>query len=365
MPLAIVPFSLIDDRIVVRLLLDGKGPFTFVLDSGAGNTTTPQVVAELGLQTHGSFTISGTGAGTETARHARIAQVALGTIGMTDQEFTVVSLDDVRKSSGLPAFDGLIGAEFFSKYVVRIDAAAQTLAVYDPRRFTYTGAGMVFTVTGRGIPQVAASVDGIAGQFTVDTGDRFGVTLMEPTIARDHVLERYDHRVKTITGWGIGGPVPGYVTRAGELELGTVTLVHPLLRLPTVDGGFFASARLTGSIGMGVAEHFTMIFDYPHKRLIFEDPRLDDGQPYDRSGLWLNSGASGFDVAAVAEGSPAASAGLREGDAIVAVDGVPSAEIPLADLRARLRGPAGTRIAVTVAHDGERRNVELVLQDLV
>jgi hypothetical protein len=35
--------------------------------------------------------------------------------------------------------DGLLGAEFIERYVVRIDPARHTIAFYDPKGFTYPG----------------------------------------------------------------------------------------------------------------------------------------------------------------------------------------------------------------------------------
>lgn len=361
-----VPFDFVDNRIVVHLRLDGQGPFAFVLDSGASYSLSPQVVARLGLATDGSFTISGTGAGRAHASRVRVARVGLGPIVMRDQTFMVFDFDGIRKSSALPELDGLIGSELLSRYVVRIDYRAGTLTLIDPAQYVYAGAGDVLPISFAGTtPRVEASLDGIEGTFTIDTGDRMDVTLMEPVIERDHLLERYSPRVATITGWGIGGAVPGYVARAHDLELGTIDVKDPLLRLPTVSGGFFASHRLTGSIGTGVTDRFTVTFDYAHRRMILEDPAPDGRDAYDRSGLWLNQAAAGFDVAAVAPESPADQAGITAGERIVAVNGTPAEALSLASVRALLRGDPGTRVVLTVAGAERAGDVTVTLADLV
>jgi hypothetical protein len=361
-----IPFQFVDNRVVLALTLDGKGPFSFVLDSGASFTASPQTVAALHLSPHGSFWLGGTGAGQQRASRVRIASVTLGPVTMKDQDFTVVDLDDIHKASALPAFDGLIGSELFARYVVRVDYRARTLTLTDPARFAYSGAGTVVPIVLRdGVPRVAATLDGIAGTFTVDLGDRMDVTFMEPVIERDQLIARYSPRVETITGWGIGGSVPGYVARAQDLQVGALDVKAPLLRLPTVAGGFFTSRWLTGSIGTGVADRFTVTLDYAHKRLIFEDPAPEQRNAYDRSGLWLNQGSDAFDVAAVAPESPAAAAGLTSGDRVVAVNGVPAGKIMLADVRTWLRAEPGTRVTLTVERDGVRSDLRVTLQDLV
>jgi carboxyl-terminal processing protease len=50
------------------------------------------------------------------------------------------------------------------------------------------------------------------------------------------------------------------------------------------------------------------------------------------------------------EGNPAIRAGLRTGDAIVAVDNQPTAGLPLDDVERRIRGPRGTVVALRVKH---------------
>jgi len=50
--------------------------------------------------------------------------------------------------------------------------------------------------------------------------------------------------------------------------------------------------------------------------------------------------------------SPAATAGVREHDVLVAVDGVAVGTLDVDAISAKLRGPAGSRVALTIARDG-------------
>ena len=68
----------------------------------------------------------------------------------------------------------------------------------------------------------------------------------------------------------------------------------------------------------------------------------------------------------VVAGGPGAKAGLAPGDRIVAVNGEPAATVTLPVVRERLRtGPPGTKVRLTVDTNGVRRDVTLVLEDLV
>ena len=62
------------------------------------------------------------------------------------------------------------------------------------------------------------------------------------------------------------------------------------------------------------------------------------------------------------EGSPAWQAGLASGDAIVRVDGKPTAGISVEEAAGLLRGPEGTEVTVTVRREGESGEHEFTLK---
>jgi carboxyl-terminal processing protease len=63
-------------------------------------------------------------------------------------------------------------------------------------------------------------------------------------------------------------------------------------------------------------------------------------------------------VVSVARGGPAERAGLRPGDAIVAVDGVLAAELSADELSERVRGEVGSRVTLRArGPDGATRDV--------
>lgn len=64
-------------------------------------------------------------------------------------------------------------------------------------------------------------------------------------------------------------------------------------------------------------------------------------------------------VREVAPGLGAARAGLLPGDEIVMIDGLYVRDLRAADVRARLRGEAGTTVALTVLRGDEVRHVKV------
>ena len=57
--------------------------------------------------------------------------------------FPTIDKQDFSQEVGRP-YQGTLGADFFSRVVVEIDYARQTVRLYDPAAYKYTGKGAVF-----------------------------------------------------------------------------------------------------------------------------------------------------------------------------------------------------------------------------
>lgn len=80
-------------------------------------------------------------------------------------------------------------------------------------------------------------------------------------------------------------------------------------------------------------------------------------------GVDLSLTDDGLSVDAVEDGSPAAEAGLQEGDVITAINGVTIADLDLRELMQALWKGEG-KLTLTVLRDGEEATIELDLSDL-
>nr|QVV57694.1 carboxyl-terminal processing protease [Myxococcales bacterium] len=91
-------------------------------------------------------------------------------------------------------------------------------------------------------------------------------------------------------------------------------------------------------------------------------PRQEGGAETEFEGIGavLAPGGAGIRIASLVEGGPAAEAGLQPGDKLVRIDGASAEEITYVDALQRLRGPAGTRVTITVAREGAG-NVEVTV----
>lgn len=76
-------------------------------------------------------------------------------------------------------------------------------------------------------------------------------------------------------------------------------------------------------------------------------------------GAYVDAEGEQVKIIAPIRGSPAEEAGLLAGDIVLKVDGVEITGMPQWDVIARVRGPAGTTVTLTVIHPGESEPVEI------
>lgn len=364
-----IPFELEDNRIFVDVKLNGKGPFHFILDSGAGNAITPEVARLLGLKLENPFQVSGVGENTEQGWRTAIDSIELGDIKGSNQAFSVFSLDTIKNAIGFRKFDGLIGFELFSSFVAKIDYQNSNVSFTDPGEFSYTGKGVVIPSEFSGhIPRIDAELDGFRGKFIIDTGDRSSLTLFVPFIEKNKLRDKYAPKIEVVTGWGIGGPVKAQVIRTGTLKLDEFAVKDPVTRLPLLKSGGFTENAAIGSIGTGVLKRFNIIFDYRRSRLILEkNANFSTRDDYDGAGMWLSQKGEIFAVTDIAAAGPAAGAGIRTGDEIISINGIKSESLSLPQVRTMLKyRPENTSdVKLTVQTGTARKEISLTLKEII
>ena len=362
-----VPFDLINNHIYVEVKLNGKGPFRILCDTGGANIITPTVAKELGVKSEGALQGRGVGEKSEDVGLAKLETLQVGDATLTDQLFAVYPMESFASVEGVEE-SGLIGYEVFKRFVVKVDYEHSVLTLIVPSAFTYQGNGAKLPfVFNAHIPQVDGSIDGIAGKFDIDTGSRSSLDIMKPFVEKHDLVTKYNAKTEAVTGFGVGGAARSLLARAKVLQLGNVEVHNPVTELSVQEKGAFTSPYVAGNVGAGVLKRFNITFDYAHQELILEpNANYDKPDVFDRSGMWVNQGAGAFEVMDVTAGGPAAAAGIKVGDKIVAVDGQPAAQITLPDLRKRFKSEsAGTKVRLAVKSGDQQRDVELVLKDLV
>ena len=362
-----LPIRLLNNHVYVQARVNGKGPYTFIVDTGGHTLIAPRVAKEAGLQVFGEGSSSGAGEKTATLGFARYREVALGPVRLTDQPAFITDIYD-PSIEGIPV-DGMVGFELFARFAVQLDYGARTMTITDFDAFKAPDAAtrVPFKFYDH-LPAVDGLIDDLPARFDIDTGSRAEVDITSPYVARQGLRGRYQPGIRAITGWGVGGAAHSYVVRMPSLTLGSVKVPSVVSGLSEAKAGSFSDPSYDGNIGSGLLKRFVVTFDYSHQAMYLKplDPQPADAGAFDRSGMWINAKDGGFEVEQVSPGGPAEQAGLLKGDVITAINGKSFRAEQLSDARTMLKTlPAGSDAELSIRRGGEQRTIRVRLRDLI
>ncbi|MBV8333363.1 MAG: aspartyl protease family protein [Candidatus Eremiobacteraeota bacterium] len=360
-----LPIDLIDNHVYLDVMLNGKGPYRFVFDTGGSNVIDPAVAAEIGAKGAGALQGSGAGSGTESFSFATVDSLQVGDATLRDQVFAV---GPVRQGFGVAAgqrVDGLIGFEVLARYVTTFDYGKHAVTLQMPGASPPAGAAVMPFFFGSTQPQFACTIDGIATSCAVDTGARNTITLLAPFVAAHPQVVPASHSAEGVGGFGVGGGDRGVLGRLSSLQFSQFTLHDLIAEYSEQKEGFFASPFLAANVGGGVWKRFAVTFDYVKQTMALQpNAAYDTRDAYERAGVFLITTGGKIVVYDVRPGTPAAAAGLVKGDTLVSIDGVPPASLQQA--REALNGAAGTVLHLQVTgKTGTARAVTMTLRDWV
>jgi len=348
--------------------VNGKGPYTFIVDSGGHTLLSSRVVSEAGLKPIGQSAESGAGEGHSTSGYVHYDEIAIGGVRLRDQTGFSAEIYD-KSIEGIPV-GGMVGFELIRRMVTTIDYGRHTLTFTDPTRFKPgkdQGVAVPFIFYDH-LPNVAGSIGDLPARFDIDTGSRAEIDVTSPFVAAHQLRARFAKGTSTVTGWGVGGPSRAYVVRLPSLKLGTVEVDHIAAGLSEAKHGSISDPNYDGNIGSALLKRFVVTFDYAHQVMYLKriTPTPPDVGTFDRSGLWINAKGGGYQITDVAKGGAGDQAGLAVGDIITAIDGKPVRDEDLADARGMLRDrPAGTRVRLTLRRGTQTHPVTLILRDQI
>jgi len=361
-----VPFELVDNHVDLPVMINGKGPFHFLFDSGGSNLIDTEVAKALGIGASGNAAGSGVGTNTEAVQFGTVDRLAIGGAVLRKQVFAIVPVRaGFGVASGQPV-DGLIGFEVLARFVTTFDYGGGRIVLQThPPAMRAHGALLPFTFNDQH-PNVACAIDGFAGRCDVDTGSRLALSVFTPFLAAHPSIVPQNASAVGANGFRVGGPSFGRPGRT-TLELGGFTLPDLITDLSTQTKGAFADPFTAGNIGAGVWKRFSVTFDYAAQTMTLEpNASLRAAETYDRSGMFLLVQSGHVIVADVRAGTPAAEAGIARGDVLTTIAGKAAADYALAEIRSLFRAAPGTVLPlVLTGKDGAQRSVTLTLRDYV
>jgi hypothetical protein len=360
-----VPIKVSENHVYLDVMLNGKGPFHFELDTGGANVVDPAVTKDLGVAGGGSIQVTGVGSASSDSSLAVIKTLQIGNALVTNQVFVVLP---IAKSVGMVhgmAMDGVIGYEVLSRFVTTFDYENKKIVFHMPGSYMPPPKTTVIPIVLYGTqPQFACSIDKVPTACTLDTGARDSISLFTPFVEAHPSVVPATLTAPGVNGFGVGGPHIGRLGRVQTLSFGGLTL-HDLVGDYTMQSkGGFAMPFIGANVGGAVWKRFTMTLDYRQLTMtLTPNANFNMRDYWDRSGVFLvNNGA--ITIIDIRPGTPAANAGLAKGDVIVSVNGVSG--LSLCQVRELLSAKPGTVDHLVIkSKDVATHDIDIILEDYV
>ncbi|HUV29689.1 MAG TPA: aspartyl protease family protein [Acidobacteriota bacterium] len=358
-----IPFQFVGNHLYVPVTVGCKVRL-WILDSGASvSVVTKRFADELGLQLEGDLKGRGVG-GTVDLKLTTLPPFSLPGVEFDEQTVAVVDLTELTRALGMDVA-GILGFDFLSRFVTGIDYASQLVSFYDPETFVYAGDGKELDVHVRdGLFRVKATLDGMhSGIWLFDLGA--SITSIDGAYAlRNGFTEM---KGVEVIGRGAANAFGTKNVRCKSIELAGFTVDNPIVNFSYGGTDTVSTQDQIGILGNTLFRNFVIYCDYANERVILEKgDKFNQEFPEDRSGMQLTGGEGGaVEVLFVADGTPAAKAGFRQGDIVQSVNGIDTEYIDgLIAVRRMLMEKPGTRYTFVVDRQDQEKNLKLKLANL-
>ncbi len=318
----VVPMDMHASQPVVEVLVNGKGPYRFLLDTGAAGCgrVTAEFARELDLPEVGEVIVGDpSGQNVETAKRVGIKSISIGDASFHDLE--MVRRDyKVQIDAGRTGISGILGFNLFHDTLLTMDYPNRKLTLEKGTLPAPDGKSVLAFESGHGVPQITFSVGDVEVKGHIDSGSMGGIAIPKSVAKKLHFKSEPVVVGKASTGFN------EFEIRSARLD-GQVRVGSIVVESPTVEiFDMFSDANLGGRFLQG----YRITFDQQNDRLRIVDGSGGRGvQPRYRVGLMMRPDGGSLVVENVLPG-PAQSAGLEAGDRIVKVNGESPEDVDLA-----------------------------------
>lgn len=346
--------------IIVKAAIDSlPDSLNFILDTGSGGISLDSLTADLlGIPTIASNrTIRGI-AGIKNVRFAYNHTLRLPGLAVDSLDFHI---NDYEMLSGVYGIniDGIIGYSFLRRYVVGVNFDTKIIQVFAQGPFKYPKNGHLLRPAIASLPmQFARLYDNrpFSARYYIDTGAGLCLLLSQMVVKDSSIFGPQKKMFKTIAE-GIGGKAEMGVTILKKFRIGQYNFRNMPVYIFSDAYNVTSYPFLSGLIGNDLLRRFNMIINYG-KSEIHLNPNNSYKEPFDYTytGFNMYQDEGAVYITDVMPGSPAAKAGLQEGDIIVALGNKFAGD--LQDYKNLIKEP-GSKLKILYSRNGVLNEVKL------
>jgi hypothetical protein len=366
-----VPFHIAEDAIIVDASVNNAS-VSLMFDTGFSGSVIVSDVIDIGKPT-GVMNLRDF-VGQFQAKTVKVKSLKLGQKTIDPEGMVAVQQPVGRMSMGYNAHtDGIMGFEVIQKNITEINFQNKKF-IFHPKSLDISTRvpdnKRTFLAKLLPIGHNSVEIDVLAPTgkkltLALDTGNAFYATTH-----RD-VLER--------VGLWSAGKQPMYMKQSGvasgAVDSWTLKLKNMVIFGVPVPESVWdiidapsSSAEGDGTVGFGFLKNFNVIIDYDRRRVWLENfTGQVTEEPPGEIGLFAFNDTSGkaLRVYGVSPDSPAAKAGIKEGDVILQIDGEDYTGKSFRQIRQVLEGPKGSKVKLSISRAGALKRYTLERVHLV
>ena len=265
------------------------------------------------------------------------------------------------------SIDGVLGWAKFRDRLFRIDAARRRLVpIASPPRLDDGWQKFRIYREAR-VLEIELLVDGRMARLLIDTGSEFGLDMPRETWG--HWLAAHPEASRTVGSFftpSIGRPALREVSWAPSFDLGPLRITDLLIEHQPDEK--WKTGSYAGKIGLAGLERLDCVVDGVRGE-VYLRPKRTSSPPPDHNRLGATFHPASFEgkdwIAHVVPGSPAARAGIRDGDVLLSIGAAQISGNPSPSPSIFFRARAGTRLELTLRRGKETHRAQVTLADLL
>src|SRR6186997_3696861 len=325
----------------------------FILDTGSGGISLDSTTVDYFriTPTPSDLTILGI-AGIRKVSFIYNQKLRLPGLTVDSLNFHINNYDILTQVYG-EKIDGIIGFSVLSRYIFNINYDSLKISIFTNGRMKYPRGGWLYEPILRTLPvQNARIKDAVAtnSRFLFDIGAGLCLMLNKDFLEDSNFLDK-KRVLYAKEAEGVGGKVDMYMTVIKEMRIGPYRFKN--IPVFVFDDTFNITSYpyLSGIIGNDILRRFNLILNYAKREFYFmPNSKYLESFDYAYSGIELYYIDGQIILGDVATGSPAALAGLIEGDVVIGINNIVGQH--LQQFKTALQ-VAGEKIRMIISRDGQ------------
>ncbi len=375
---ASVPFEMVGSYVVIKVKINDSSNLNLILDSGIRNTIITELLPgdRITLNYSDVRELMGLGSGNMLqAYSSNYNTLKIGRLKLEPKTVYVLKEDvfNLSKHTG-EKINGLVGADFFQDYIVEINYSLQRVRFYDKETFVeprgYEKLPLTIENQKMFVNLSVIEADSIQKQvkMLLDTGAELNAWFQTYKKKSVKVPEK---GLRATIGQGLNGEIVGKIGRLPQICFGSYCVKNPVVAFPDSASiaGIVDKSDRDGTVGSQLLSRFNCYIDYAQKQFYFRpNGNFKKSFSYNIAGIEVTQILPFIpqtEVWKVWENSPAAEAGVKEGDQIIEVNGQKAFQMTINDLKKIFETPSKAPLKLTLLRKNEEISVKIEMKSKI